>query len=177
MWASKHKNTSSTQSMRGFTIVELLIVIVVIAILAAITIVAYNGIQNRANDSAIQSDVRNIFMKVKELEAINGTIPAAAGASGITGIDKIAVSKGAYSTATYNLYYCTGTIAGSNAFGVGAMSKSGNKYIYTSVSGPSTYTGGWTNSANICPGMGFTSGYVHGFGFDVTPQTWNTWIQ
>ena len=32
---------------RGFTIVELLIVIVVIAILAAITVVAYNGIQNR----------------------------------------------------------------------------------------------------------------------------------
>ena len=32
----------------GFTIVELLIVIVVIGILAAITIVAYNGIQSRA---------------------------------------------------------------------------------------------------------------------------------
>lgn len=34
---------------RGFTIVELLIVIVVIAILATISIVAYNGIQERAN--------------------------------------------------------------------------------------------------------------------------------
>jgi len=40
------------QSRRGFTIVELLIVIVVIAILAAITIVAYNGIQQRATNTA-----------------------------------------------------------------------------------------------------------------------------
>jgi len=37
---------------RGFTIVELLIVIVVIAILAAISIVAYNGIQQRAKNTA-----------------------------------------------------------------------------------------------------------------------------
>ena len=41
----------------GFTIVELLIVIVVIAILAAITIVAYNGVQQRARNSAIMSGV------------------------------------------------------------------------------------------------------------------------
>lgn len=37
---------------RGFTIVELLIVVVVIAILASITIVAYNGIQQKARNTA-----------------------------------------------------------------------------------------------------------------------------
>jgi prepilin-type N-terminal cleavage/methylation domain-containing protein len=40
------------QSRKGFTIVELLIVVVVIAILAAITIVSYNGIQQRAQESS-----------------------------------------------------------------------------------------------------------------------------
>ena len=38
----------------GFTIVELLIVIVVIAILAAIAIAAYTNIQDRANDAVVQ---------------------------------------------------------------------------------------------------------------------------
>ncbi|MCA9336234.1 prepilin-type N-terminal cleavage/methylation domain-containing protein, partial [Candidatus Saccharibacteria bacterium] len=43
--------------LSGFTIVELLIVIVVLAILAAITIVAYNGIQQRSRDSIRKSDL------------------------------------------------------------------------------------------------------------------------
>jgi type IV pilus assembly protein PilA len=42
----------------GFTIIELLIVIVVIAVLAAITIVAYNGIQQRAKTAVIANAVQ-----------------------------------------------------------------------------------------------------------------------
>lgn len=50
----------------GFTVIELLIVIVVIAILAAISIVAYRGISERAQKSALQSDLSNAarFMQV-----------------------------------------------------------------------------------------------------------------
>lgn len=44
----------------GFTIVELLIVVVVIAILAAITIVAYSGIQQRAREQVVRSDLQSL---------------------------------------------------------------------------------------------------------------------
>lgn len=44
----------------GFTIVELLIVIVVIAILAAISIVAFNGVQDRAKATKIKADLNQI---------------------------------------------------------------------------------------------------------------------
>lgn len=53
-------NTRKTNTLSGFTIVELLIVIVVIGILAAITIVAYNGAQVRARDAKRQSDLKYI---------------------------------------------------------------------------------------------------------------------
>lgn len=56
---------------QGFTIVELLIVVVVIAILAAITIVSYNGITNRANQSAARSAASSVQ---KKIELYNGEV-------------------------------------------------------------------------------------------------------
>jgi len=68
-------NTTKSKE-RGFTIVELLIVIVVIAILAAITIVAYNGIQNRANTSSAQSAANTLSKKAEAYNADQGHYPA-----------------------------------------------------------------------------------------------------
>jgi prepilin-type N-terminal cleavage/methylation domain-containing protein len=62
---------SNTQAQKGFTIVELLIVVVVIAILAAITIVSYNGITSRANASSAQATASSLQKKI-ELYAADG---------------------------------------------------------------------------------------------------------
>lgn len=50
---------------KAFTIVELLIVIVVIAILAAISIVAYNGIQDRAKVNRASSDLQTLAKAIQ----------------------------------------------------------------------------------------------------------------
>ncbi len=68
MWA---KNKQS-----GFTIVELLIVIVVIAILAAITVVAYNGIQQRANNNKTTQALSSWIKALTLYKADNGRWPA-----------------------------------------------------------------------------------------------------
>lgn len=67
---------------RGFTIVELLIVIVVIGVLASITIVAYNGIQKRGRDAQRATDISNILKSLEAYKAINGVYPLATSTSG-----------------------------------------------------------------------------------------------
>lgn len=117
----------------GFTIVELLIVIVVIAILATISIVAYNGIQNRANDTAVQSDLRNIGQKFTEFQVVSGRMPA------VNSIDLgpmgLSVSKNSYgnhytrdSSGGYNMTYCVNS--STHTFALVAASKSGNVYVF-----------------------------------------------
>jgi general secretion pathway protein G len=60
---------------RGFTIVELLVVIVVIGILASIVIVAYNGVQSKARDNIRKQDLQTISKAVELFYADNGRYP------------------------------------------------------------------------------------------------------
>lgn len=52
------------RSMRAFTVAELVITIVVLAILSSIALVAYNGYQNDARDSAIRTNIRSLYTAI-----------------------------------------------------------------------------------------------------------------
>lgn len=67
----------------GFTIVELLIVIVVIAVLAAISVVAYTGIQARAENTKTVHAVASLARSMSALVVDTGVYPGPAGGAWI----------------------------------------------------------------------------------------------
>jgi len=101
---SFHKGHNSS----AFTIVELLIVVVIIGILAAIVVVAYNGVQKQAADSAVRSDLAQFAKKLELYKAQNGRYPT--NATQLEAAD-IKLNRSNYSltntngTARNNVYY------------------------------------------------------------------------
>jgi prepilin-type N-terminal cleavage/methylation domain-containing protein len=69
-----------TKKDRGFTIVELLVVIVVIGILAAITIVSYTGVTTRAKNAQAASNAAAAQSVAEAINADTGSYPATAAA-------------------------------------------------------------------------------------------------
>ena len=61
---------------KGFTIIELLVVIVVIAILTTISVVSYNGIQARSKAASAQTLANDIVAKAKGWYTATGIYPS-----------------------------------------------------------------------------------------------------
>jgi prepilin-type N-terminal cleavage/methylation domain-containing protein len=99
----------------GFTIVELLVVIVVIAILAAITIVAYNGIQNRAQMAGVQADMNNAMKSVEVYKATNDAYPASITDCPTPASSNICVKPSGSNTYTYRAFSGSGSGYAGNA--------------------------------------------------------------
>jgi general secretion pathway protein G len=70
--------TSLKSKQTGFTIVELLIVIVVIGILAALVITTFNGIQQKGRDTERQTDIKAVHGQLEAYFAQSGYYPTLA---------------------------------------------------------------------------------------------------
>jgi len=167
MW-EKHKQQP------GFTIVELLIVIVVIGILAAITIVSFNGVQNRANDTVVQSDLAAIAKQFSLYYVDKGTYPNSTSeliaAADPTAQPRVQIkpSKSAYDTSQINFIYCFGN---ATQYAIVAQSKSGtNYYVNNAQSAPQVIANFPRTQASICPAVG--SGGTGQWGFN---GSWGAW--
>jgi prepilin-type N-terminal cleavage/methylation domain-containing protein len=151
-------NIKLKQKDHGFTIVELLVVIVVIGILAAITIVSYTGITAKANTSKSQSNAQAVQSVAEAYNADNGYYPGTLAAfttgsasthlpSGVSVIADAAVStmtSAASNTGTVVAYSClspcsaTGGTTGGRIAYWNFNSPAGIVYIYVGAGTPTS---------------------------------------
>ena len=169
---------------KAFTVVELLIVIVVIGILAAITIVGYGAVVNNANDKSVQADLAKIGDAIKVFNLDNNTYPSSNGdiATAMTK-SLVAINKGSYNVDTtvitnHNLDYCY-TAGVGTSYTVVAISKSKNIFYTSDTSnGVKQYGSGWAPTATaLCTAIAPTSNtYYRGYAADdVVTGPWRSW--
>ena len=134
--------------MRGFTVMELIIVIAIIGVLAGILVLSYDGVQANGRDAKRQSDMLSVKSQLEVYFNENGTYPTAAtmtnsDASTIAGSSGIL--KGLSADALVNPLASQGT---TNSFAaIGGGNPANNVYWYQSYQGD----GSTVCSSTPCP--------------------------
>lgn len=162
-------------TQKAFTIVELLIVIVIIAILAAITVVAYTGIQDRAYTASVENDLNQNAKSLElfRVSSSNDMYPSNSdlSAAGNAGNAIIKATKSAYTVARNNFYYCRS--ADGKHYALGVVSRSNQGYFL--VEGVvSTASQGSVYQSDTCAKVGEPTS--SGYAAYVVGGSWLSWV-
>jgi len=132
----------------GFTLIELMVVVLIIAILLAIAIPTFLGARNRANDRAAQSSLRNGLTSAKTIFT-DGQDYTQATATAL-GSNEPSLT---FQTGASNGFKVVSVDSTTGTFGAAALSKSGTCFLIKDASGTgggTTY--GTTATATSCTG-------------------------
>lgn len=156
----------------GFTIVELLIVIVVIGLLAVIVVSAFRSAQNNANDASVKTDLKNLAKIISNYAVDNASLPSAGSDASLSAF-RFTSSRTGYDISSTNLLYCRGT--NGRDYGLAGRSISGTMYAYRNNSFVDSYTPPdiWTNFSATCADLA-GSGATARWGYTQT-DTWRSW--
>jgi hypothetical protein len=143
-------------------------------------VVAFNGVQGRAHDASVQSDLRQIGQKLEAKRAEVGSYPTPAN-SDMAQIE-LSASKAAYHSnwfdgSTVNLLYCHPQSG--STFALLARSRSGKAFMYNGrVSEYSGDTSGGT--PELCSRVGAptaNTGAAERTFFREPPTVWASWVR
>lgn len=113
------------KAQRGFTIIELLIVIAIIAILAGLVLNNFQGAQAKARDTQRVTDINNIHSKLEEYYNENGAYPSTIVAADLPGIDAESLND-----PDGNAIVANAAVADATAAGAVANPDTDNEYLY-----------------------------------------------
>lgn len=152
----KSMNTIHPRYRKGFTIVELLIVIVIIGILAAISIVAYSGIQAKAYRTTVHSDLANAAKSLDMYKVSYGNYP--------TNVTQFRAANLKFSlSATRFAVYCARNTGDSPGWALVMRTVSGEAFYLKTNDKIQPYTGAFDEAPLVCDRV---------LGSDVETRVW-----
>lgn len=174
----------------GFTLIELMVVVLIIAVLVAIAVPSFLGFRNRAQDRASQADLRNVLVAEKAYwtdfgdyaagaaDITNGTVTQSAEAWLKTYEPGIVIDTGtALAALTSDTAVHVEYADSSDVLCIVSTSDSGNVFVILedATASGGTYYGAFEGEGNgVCPATaaaaGGTAGFqLNGFGTPLAP--------